>query len=303
MKLGFLTAIVPDLSLDEIVAFAAAEGFECLEVCCWPPGKAERRYAGVTHIDVVGLDEGRAKGLRDLFEKNDLSISGLGYYPNPLSPDPAEARVAVEHIKTVLRAAPILGVKQVNTFVGRDPAKTVDEQWAHFVETWVPIVAVAEEQGVRIGIENCPMIFTGDEWPGGKNLAATPKVWRRMFEEVSSPSFGLNFDPSHFIWQHMDYLKPLREFKERIFHVHAKDVRLDRDDLDDVGIMATPLEYHKPKLPGLGDVNWGRFFSVLSDTGYDGPVVVEVEDRAYEGSLDLRKQALTQSLRFLRGFA
>jgi sugar phosphate isomerase/epimerase len=303
MKLGFLTAIVPDLSLEEIVAFAAGEGFECLEVCCWPPGKAERRYAGVTHIDVVGLDEGRGKGIRDLFEKNGLSISGLGYYPNPLSPDPAEARVAVEHIKTVLRAAPILGVGQVNTFVGRDPAKTVDEQWAHFVETWVPIVAVAEEQGVRIGIENCPMIFTGDEWPGGKNLAATPKVWRRMFEEVSSPSFGLNFDPSHFIWQHMDYLKPLREFKERIFHVHAKDVRLDRDDLDDVGIMATPLEYHKPKLPGLGDVNWGRFFSVLSDTGYDGPVVVEVEDRAYEGSLDLRKQALTQSLRFLRGFA
>jgi sugar phosphate isomerase/epimerase len=303
MKLGFLTAIVPDLSLEEVVAFAAAEGFECLEVCCWPPGKAERRYAGVTHIDVVDLDEARAQDMRDLFEKNGLSISGLGYYPNPLSPDPDEAKVAAEHIKTVLRAAPLLGVTQVNTFVGRDPAKTVDEQWAHFVETWVPIVAVAEEKGVRIGIENCPMIFTGDEWPGGKNLAATPKVWRRMFEEIPSPSFGLNFDPSHFIWQHMDYLKPLREFKERIFHVHAKDVRVDRDDLDDVGIMATPLEYHKPKLPGLGDVDWGRFFSVLSDTGYDGPVVVEVEDRAYEGSLERRQQALTQSLRFLRGFA
>jgi sugar phosphate isomerase/epimerase len=303
MKLGFLTAIVPDLTLEKIVAFAAAEGFECLEVCCWPPGKAERRYAGVTHIDVVSLDESHAQGIRDLFEKNGLSISGLGYYPNPLSPDPAEAQVAVEHIKTVLRAAPLLGVAQVNTFVGRDWAKTLDEQWPHFVETWVPIVAVAEEQGVQIGIENCPMIFTGDEWPGGKNLAATPKVWRRMFEEIPSPSFGLNFDPSHFVWQHMDYLKPLREFRDRIFHVHAKDVRVDRDDLDDVGIMATPLEYHKPKLPGLGDVNWGRFFSVLSDTGYDGPVVVEVEDRAYEGSLERRQQALTQSLRFLKNFA
>ena len=164
-------------------------------------------------------------------------------------------------------------------------------------------MAVAEENGVRIGIENCPMIFTGDEWPGGKNLAATPKIWRRMFEEIPSPTFGLNFDPSHFVWQHMDYLKPLREFKDRIFHVHAKDVRVDRERLDDVGIMATPLEYHNPKLPGLGDVDWGRFFSVLSDTGYDGPVVVEVEDRAYEGSLERRKQALTQSLRYLRGFA
>ena len=303
MKLGFLTAIVPELSLEEIVAFAAAEGFECLEVCCWPPGKAERRYAGVTHIDVVDLDEARANAIRELLDQNGLSISGLGYYPNPLAPDVEEAAVAVEHIKTVLRAAPLLGVTQVNTFVGRDWTTTIDEQWAHFVETWVPIVAVAEEKGVRIGIENCPMIFTGDEWPGGKNLAATPQVWRRMFEEIPSPTFGLNFDPSHFIWQHMDYLKPLWEFKDRIFHVHAKDVRVDRDRLDDVGIMATPLEFHNPKLPGLGDVDWGRFFSVLSDTGYEGPVVVEVEDRAYEGSLERRKQALTQSLRYLKGFA
>jgi sugar phosphate isomerase/epimerase len=303
MKLGFLTAIVPDLSLEEIVAFAAAEGFECLEVCCWPPGKAERRYAGVTHIDVVTLDEKGANSIRELLDKNGLSISGLGYYPNPLAPDAQEAEVAVEHLKTVIRAAPLLGVTQVNTFVGRDWTKTIDAQWAHFVETWVPIVAVAEEKGVNVGIENCPMIFSGDEWPGGKNLAATPKVWRRMFEEIPSPNFGLNFDPSHFIWQHMDYLKPLREFKDRIFHIHAKDVRVDRDRLDDVGIMATPLEFHNPKLPGLGDVNWGQFFSVLSDTGYEGPVVIEVEDRAYEGSLERREHALTQSLRYLKGFA
>jgi len=101
----------------------------------------------------------------------------------------------------------------------------------------------------------------------------------------------------------MDYLKPLREFKERIFHVHAKDVRLDPERLDDVGILATPLEFHRPKLPGLGEVDWGRFFSVLSDTGYDGPVCVEVEDRAYEESLELRRQALRQSLGFLRNFA
>ena len=97
------------------------------------------------------------------------------------------------------------------------------------------------------------------------------------------------------VWQQMDYLKPLREFKDRIFHVHAKDVRLDRDRLNDVGILATPLEYHTPKLPGLGDVNWGRFFSVLSDIGYAGPVCVEVEDRAYEDSLETRKSALRQS--------
>jgi len=214
-----------------------------------------------------------------------------------------EARVYAEHLQSVIRAAKLLGVARVNTFAGRDWTQTVDAQWGRFLDTWRPLVACAEQNGVRIGIENCPMLFTGDEWPGGKNLATTPAIWRRMFEDIPSASFGLNFDPSHFVWQQMDYLKPLREFRERIFHVHAKDARLDRERLDDVGIMATPLEFHRPKLPGLGEVNWGRFFSVLTDTGYDGPVCVEVEDRAYEGSLEAREAALRQSLRYLRNFA
>jgi sugar phosphate isomerase/epimerase len=146
------------------------------------------------------------------------------------------------------------------------------------------------------------MAFTKDEWPGGKNLATSPKIWRRMYEDIPSPNFGLNFDPSHFIWQRMNYLKPLREFRNRMFHVHAKDARLDQDRLNEAGIMAHPNDFHTPKLPGLGDVNWGRFFSVLSDTGYDGAVCVEVEDRAYEGSLDKRKASLRQSARYLRQF-
>ena len=303
MKLGFVSAILPELELEEVLAFVSAEGFECVELMCWPPGKAERLYAGVTHVDVTTLDEAGAARVRALLEEHDVLISGLGYYPNPLAPDPAEARVYVEHIKAVIRAANLLGVPTVNTFVGRDWTKTVDAQWPRFLETWRPLVAYAEQHAIRIGIENCPMLFTSDEWPGGKNLATTPAIFRRMFADIPSPSFGLNFDPSHFVWQRMDYLKPLREFKERLFHVHAKDVRLDQEKLDDVGILATPLEYHQPKLPGLGEVSWGRFFSVLSDSGYDGPVCVEVEDRAYEGSLDLRKQALRQSLGYLRNFA
>ncbi len=303
MKLGFVSAILPELQLEEVLSFASAEGFECVELMCWPPGKAERRYAGVTHVDVTALDDRAAARVRTLLEEHEVAISGLGYYPNPLAPDPGEARVYVDHIKAVIRAANLLGVPTVNTFVGRDWTKTVDEQWPRFLETWRPLVAYAEQHAVRIGIENCPMLFTADEWPGGKNLATTPAIFRRMFADIPSPSFGLNFDPSHFVWQHMDYLRPLREFKDRLFHVHAKDVRLDRERLDEVGILATPLEFHRPKLPGLGEVSWGRFFSVLSDSGYDGPVCVEVEDRAYEGSLDLRRQALRQSLGYLRNFA
>jgi sugar phosphate isomerase/epimerase len=195
-----------------------------------------------------------------------------------------------------------LEVGLVNTFIGRDPRKSVDENWPRFLEIWPPLVRWAEEHGVRIGIENCPMYFTADEWPSGKNLATSPAIWRRMFEAIPSASFGLNYDPSHMIWQQMDYLKPIREFADRIVHVHAKDVRLDRERLDEVGILATPLEYHHPKLPGLGDVDWGQFFSALSDSGYTGPVCVEVEDRAYEQSTERRIAALRQSATYLRNF-
>ena len=302
MKLGFVSAILPDLSLEEVAAFAASEGYECVELMCWPRGKAERRYAGVTHIDVAAFGKSQAARLQDLMASAGVAISGLGYYPNALTPDPKEARVYIEHIKKVIAAAGLLGIGQMNTFIGRDWNKTVDDNWPRFKTVWKPLVSFAEDHGVRIGIENCPMLFTRDEWPGGKNLAYCPAIWRRMFEEIPSKSFGLNYDPSHLVWQHIDYIKPLREFASRISHVHAKDVRLDRRGLDDFGILATPLQYHCPKLPGLGEVDWGRFVSVLGDVGYQGPVCVEVEDRAYEDSLESRKAALRQSATYLRQF-
>lgn len=302
MKLGFVTAILPELSLREVLGFAAETGYECVEVMCWPPGGADRRYAGVTHIDVTQVSPALADDIRDQCATHGVSISGLGYYPNVLSPNREEAERCRRHLEQVIRAAPQLGIHQVNTFVGRDWQLSVDANWPRFLEVWRPMLQLAEECGVRIGIENCPMSFTNDEWPGGKNLAVSPAIWRRMFAEIPSPNFGLNFDPSHFVWQQMDYLLPWREFASRLFHVHAKDVRVDRPKLNDVGIMATPLQYHHPKLPGLGDVAWGPFFAVLGEIGYRGPVCVEVEDRAYEHSLAARQAALRQSLHYLRNF-
>ncbi len=302
MKLGFVSAILPDLSLEAVVEFAVSADFACVELMCWPKGKAERRYAGVTHVDVTDFTPDEAARVNEVVGGAGLTISGLGYYPNPLAPDREEAAVYIEHIKKVIVAAEMLGVGVVNTFIGRDWTKSVDDNWPRFMEVWPPLVKFAEDHGVKIGIENCPMAFTQDEWPGGKNLATSPAIWRRMFETIPSDNFGLNYDPSHMIWQHMDYLKPLRAFSDKLFHVHAKDVRLDRHRLDEVGIMATPLEYHAPKLPGLGDVDWGQFFSILGDVGYDGPVCIEVEDRAYEESLDSRKGSLVQSGRYLKQF-
>ena len=302
MQLGFVSAILPDLSLDEVAVFAAATGYGCVELMCWPPGKAERRYAGVTHVDVVGFTSADAARVNELMAQHGVAISGLGYYPNPLTPDAAEAQVYVDHIKQVILAAELLGVPVVNTFIGRDWTKSLAGNWPRFLQVWKPLIQCAEEHGIKIAIENCPMFFTGDEWPGGKNLARSPAIWRRMFEDIPSANFGLNFDPSHFIWQQMDYLAPMREFADKLFHVHAKDARIDRHKLDQVGILAFPNEYHTPKLPGMGDVNWGQFFAVLTDVGYRGPVCVEVEDRAFEGPLAARKAALIQSHAYLRQF-
>ncbi|MEZ6090385.1 MAG: sugar phosphate isomerase/epimerase family protein [Pirellulaceae bacterium] len=302
MQLGFVSAILPELSLDEVLQVAAQIGYDCVEVMCWPKGKAERRYAGITHIDVADFGKAQVEEVHALTKRHGVSISGLGYYPNPLAADQQEAQAAVDQIHAVIEACQMLEIRQMNTFIGRDQALSVDENWPRFLETWKPIVDVAEKHDVRIGIENCPMFFTHDEWPGGKNLATTPAIWRRMFDAIPSERFGLNYDPSHLVWQQIDYVEPLWEFADHIFHVHAKDVRVDRHRLNQVGIMANPLEYHSPKLPGLGDVAWGRFVSVLGEIGYRGPVCVEVEDRVYEGTLESRKAALRQSHDYLRNF-
>jgi len=302
MKLGFVSAILPELPLEQVFRIAAAEGFDTVELMCWPVGKAERKFAGVTHVDVSSFTKSQAEDIQALARRHGVGISGLGYYPNPLDPDPAVARVAVAHLKRVIAAAAKLGLNQANTFVGRDWTRSIDDNWPRFLKTWKPLVSYAEDQGVRVGIENCPMLFTRDEWPGGKNLATTPAIWRRMFSDINSGNFGLNYDPSHLVWQQMDWLKPLTEFRQKLFHVHAKDVRLYRDRLDQVGIMATPLEFHQPRIPGFGEIDWGRFVGTLKEVGYIGPVCIEVEDATFGKSLEGRKLAIRTSGRFLRNF-
>jgi sugar phosphate isomerase/epimerase len=302
MPLGFVSAILPEMALAEVLGVAARIGYACVEVMCWPPSRAERRYAGVTHVDVGDLSAARIEAIKGLVRQTGVQLSGLGYYPNCLAADAAEAERSVAHLGAVIAAAPRLGLAQVNTFIGRDHTRSIADNWPRMLATWKPLVDHAERHGVRIGIENCPMLFTADEWPGGKNLASSPALWRRLFADLGSPNLGLNYDPSHMVLQQMDHLKPIREFRERIFHVHAKDVRIDRHLLDEHGSFAHPNLYHAPKLPGLGEIDWGRFFSVLADAGYRGPVCVEVEDRAYEKTTADRVAALAQSHRHLAQF-
>lgn len=300
MQLGFVSAIVADLSLEQLFAFAAEEGFDCVELMCWPPGKADRRYAGVTHLDVSNFTDEQAAHVRDLVRIHGVGVAALGYYPNPLDPNPEHRALVAEHLKKVIRAAPKIGVNVVNTFVGRDHTKSVAANLDEVKQVWPAILQEASAAGVRVGIEHCPMLFSDDEWPGGKNVAVSPAVWRQLFAMFPGSPLGLNFDPSHLVWQFIDAARAIREFGPHIVHVHAKDERIDREKLYDVGVMG--LGWHKPKLPGLGDVAWGEFFAALTDAGYKGPVCIEVEDRAYEGSLAERVRALRQSAKFLDQF-
>jgi sugar phosphate isomerase/epimerase len=292
MKLGLVSAILHELSLEEVLAFAAAEKFSCVEVMCWPVGKADRRFAGVTHIDVTDFTTASADTVHAACDRHGVGLSALGYYPNLLDPDPAVASVAMDHLKKVMVAARLLGLDTVNTFVGRDWSMSVDDNWPRFLEVWRPLVRFAEDQGVRIGIENCPMFFTGDEWPGGKNLMTTPARWRRAFADIPSANFGLNFDPSHFALQFIQPASALQEFKDRLFHLHAKDVKIHRDRLDQVGIFAPPLEWHQPRVPGFGEIDWAAFMAAVMETGYDGPICIEVEDDTFGNSLAGRQRAL-----------
>ena len=302
MKLGLITAICEGMDFEEVVDFAAENGLECLEVACWPEGGAQRRYAGVSHINVDGLTPEKAQSIKDLCAQKGVEISSLAYYPNTMDPDLEKRDAYISHLYKLIDASALLDVNMVTTFLGRDPKKNVEENLEIVKEVWPPIIRYAEDKGVKIAIENCPMLFTNDEWPGGQNLMTTPAIWRKVFEILDSDNFGINYDPSHFVWQQIDYIKPLYEFKDKIFHVHYKDIKLYQDKLADVGIMATPLEYMTPKLPGLGDVDWGKYVSALTDIGYDGYSCIEVEDKAFEGSLDEATKAVVLSTKYLRNF-
>ncbi len=304
MKLGFVSAILDQSNFEEMMDTAADLGFACVEVACWPQGKAERRYAGVSHIDVerVISDDSYATYIKDYSAKKQVEISALAFYPNTMDGNLEKRQAAVEHLKNVIRASAKLGINLVTTFIGRDQAKNVEENLELVKEVWPPILDLAKELGVKVAIENCPMLFGPDQWPGGQNLMTTPVIWKKVFEILPYENLGINYDPSHFVWQMIDYIKPLYEFKDKIFHVHYKDIKLYPDKLERCGIMAYPLDFMSPKLPGLGDVDWGKYVSALTDIGYDGYTCIEVEDKAFEGTKEKVLDSLRLSKKYMENF-
>lgn len=302
MKLGLVSAILDHSDFYELIDVVAENGLECVEVACWPQGKAARRYAGVSHIDVANLTAEKATELTAYAESKGVDISSLAYYPNPLDEDLEKRQEVIDHLYKVIDASALMGVNMVTTFIGRMPSKSVSENLKEVKKVWPAIIEYAADKGVKIAIENCPMLFTDDEWPGGQNLFTTPAIWRQVFEILPYDNFGINYDPSHFVWQQIDYIAPLYEFKDKIFHVHYKDIKVFDDKLKDVGVMATPLQYMSPKLPGLGGVDWCNYVSALTDIGYEGYTCIEVEDKSFEKDDQAVRNSITLSTRYLRNF-
>ena len=302
MQLGLVSAILDQSDFYEMIDIVAENGLDCVEVACWPAGKAERRYAGVSHIDTENLTKEQAEEYKTYAAEKKVAISALAYYPNPLDENLEKRQRVIDHIYSVIDAAKLMEINLVTTFIGRMPTKTISENLKEVEKVWKPILAYAEKQKVKIAIENCPMLFTEDEWPGGQNLMTTPALFRKIFDLLDSDYLGLNYDLSHFVWQQMDYLAPIYEFNDKLFHVHYKDIKVYWNKLQKVGVMATPLEYMSPKLPGLGDVDWGKYVSALTDVCYSGYTCIEVEDRAYESDYEDVKRSIKQSTHYLRNF-
>jgi sugar phosphate isomerase/epimerase len=302
MKLGFFTAALPGHSLEQAATWGAESGFQAIEIACWPLEKATRRYAGVTHIDVNDLDQAKAKEIRTMLDDRGLPISALGYYPNPLHPEAEHRETVTGHLKKVIEGAAMLEVPIVGTFIGKDKNKTVPQNLEDYAKIWPPIVKFAKDHGVKIAIENCPMLFSYDEWPGGNNLASTPAIWRKMWEIIPDDNFGLNLDPSHLILQMIDYERVIREFSDKIFHVHAKDLHIDREGLYHNGVLSQGMGRQIPRLPGLGDIDWAKFFAALTAARYDYVVSIEHEDRIFEGDEELVKRGFYLSRDVLKPF-
>lgn len=302
MKFGLLSSILDGWNFEEVIDFASENGFRCVELACWPAGKAERRYAGVSHIDIEGLNEEKIQYILKYCSDRNVEISSLAFYPNTMDPNPEARQASINHLMKLIDASAALGVNMVTTFIGRDQSKSVEENLKLVGEIWPPILRHAEEKNVKVAIENCPMLFGEDQWPGGQNIMTSPVLWRKIFDILKSDNLGINYDPSHFVWQMMDYIVPIYEFRDKIFHVHFKDIKLYPEKLKKCGVMAYPLDYMSPKIPGLGDINWSKFVSALTDIGYDGAAVLEIEDKSFENSKQDIIDSILLSKRYMSQF-
>lgn len=300
MKLGFLTACLPEQPLEAVVSWAAEAGYQALEVAAWPA--LGNRPFTATHIDVTSLTDDDVARIVRLFEFHDLSISSLAFYDNNLHPDADQRRDINAHVLACVDAAARIGCPTVGTFVGRDPSLSVRENLVQAEAVFAPIVDRAGEVGVKVIIENCVMEgWHPDGYPG--NLAYSPELWEWMF----SLGLYLNFDPSHLVWMGIDPVTALRPYIDRIPHAQAKDIQLFADRRNRYGWPGKSVVRDDPwdvgwwryRVPGLGEVDWAAVVDVLYEGGFTGVLSVEHEDPVWGGTESRIKTGLRVAHRTL----
>jgi sugar phosphate isomerase/epimerase len=284
MKIGFMTNVLVKNGLtdiEDIAKFAKKNGFEDLEV-------------GPT----IELNQRK-------FEKvinYGININSLTYCRNFLSSDKNESATHIKGLLDRIDFASEIGISQITTSTGinkkisegiydsvdsirRRPEKSLDE----FYELFAPIVEKAEKRNVKIAFENCPLMG---------NIAISPYMWRRIFDKFDCDYVGLTYDPSHLIWEQIDPIKPLYEFKDKIFQIHAKDTIVNFNLLKDVGFL-TDFSWWRYCIPGNGDLDWVAFFRAIKEIGFDQTISIEHEDREYEGSIEKVEEGLIKSQNYL----
>jgi len=306
MKLGYITACLPNINLDELVKWSSETGFSTLELAAWPI-ESNRDYQA-RQIDAANFNKDDADRVKGIFEEYGMEISAMAYYDNNLHPDLDKRNNYISHLKKVIDTASLLDVELVGTFIGSRPDKSPTENIKEDGEVFRKIVEYAEDKGVKIMIENCPM----ENWvqfglPG--NYAYSPELWDALFNEVQSDSFGLNFDPSHLYWLGIDHIEAVKDFASKIFHAHAKDTELLDDGIYKYGIFGKQVDpipwksgWWRSRMPGSGEIEWQQFISSLQENGYDKVLSIEHEDPIWEGSEEKIKNGLKLGHKHLSQF-
>lgn len=298
MKIGYVAACRPDISLPDQFRWAGANGFEAIEL------RARRLESGEPHVGATvnlnAFDEIQAKALREAAGEQGVTISGVHCPGFPLTHDPAERAGMRDNMLKAIEVARMLNVEVLSCFVGRDGELTIDENIKMVPDVFGELLERAADAGVRIAIENCPAAGWGAGHERVGNIACSPPVWRRLFE--ACPDLGLNYDPSHLVWMGVDYVRPIYEFRDHIYHVHAKDTEIRADVLADEGILPPASGWWRYRLPGLGQVDWARFISALYEIGYEGAMCIEHEDKVWSGNEEKVRNGLQIGRRHLEQF-
>ncbi|MGV9866740.1 sugar phosphate isomerase/epimerase family protein [Rhodococcus koreensis] len=285
MKLGMLTACLPQWTLEQIAEWAATTGYQALEVAVWP--QTGGRDFEAAHLPVTDFGAAAVDRTRALFDRTGLELSAFAYYENNLHPDPLRRSEINAHLRHAINAAAALDVPYVGTFIGRDPALSVVQNQREAEKVFPELVDFAGERGVKLIIENCVMEgWHPDGYPG--NIAYSPELWEWMF----SLDLYLNWDPSHLTWIGIDPLEAITPYIDRIVHAQAKDVQLDAHARNRFGFFGTVDKDDDPwrtgwwryRVPGRGQVDWNAVVDTLHEAGFAGTLSVEHEDPLWSGT-------------------